>query len=386
MIREERQSFSAVMPLEQEQRTTRTASSTWQENVERRHPPRLSREWPWLDEVRHDGLGRMAHDWYNHRLLRRRYQLLDQVGKGGFGTIYKAIDTSLGNRLVAIKEVSERSVPPQKLREASAALKREAFMLASIVHPNIPRIYDFFSEGESLYLVMDYIEGETLEAYLYRIGGKLPFEHAVQFGIRLCTILAYLHTRQEPIIYRDLKPSNIMLTPEGHLYLIDFGIARTFKLGQEKDTAAFGTPGYTAPEQFGREQTTPGSDIYSLGALLHLLLTGDDPTEAPFHFAPLQLGYASYTIELEKLIGQMLAMDANRRPVSMRVVKQKLQQIAAEQTRQARAIARAVRSHKKPIPLAADRRVSVREAVLIFLSGSVFAGITAYLLGALGSM
>jgi serine/threonine protein kinase len=194
-------------------------------------------------------------------LLQQRYHLLSQVGKGGFGVIYKAADTHLGNRLVAIKQLNRRGIAAGKLTAASEAFKREALMLAHLMHPNLPRVYDFFSEGGCWYLVMDFIAGETLEAYLYRMGGRLPLEEVLQIGIRLCSVLEFLHTRPSPIIYRDLKPANVMLTPEGHLYLIDFGIARFFR----QDTAVFGTPGYTAPEQYGQAQTTPSADIYSLG-------------------------------------------------------------------------------------------------------------------------
>jgi serine/threonine protein kinase len=215
-------------------------------------------------------------------LLQQRFHLLRQVGKGGFGVIYQAVDTHFGNRLVAIKQLNQKSIAAQKYTAASEAFKREALVLAHLVHPNLPRVYDFFCEGGCWYLVMDFIEGETLEAYLYRMGGKLRLEQVLQIGIRLCSVLGFLHTRPSPIIYRDLKPTNIMLTREGHLYLIDFGIARFFKPGQAQDTAVFGTPGYTAPEQYGQAQTTPSADIYSLGAMLHRLLTGQNPSETPF--------------------------------------------------------------------------------------------------------
>ena len=121
------------------------------------------------------------------------------------------------------------------------------------------------------------------------MGGKLPIEKVLNIGIQLCAVLDYLHTRQPPIIFRDLKPANVMLTADGHIFLIDFGIARHFKPGQAKDTSALGSSGYAAPEQYGKMQTTPRADLYALGATLHQMLTGNDPSDAPFHFAPLQL-------------------------------------------------------------------------------------------------
>jgi serine/threonine protein kinase len=319
-------------------------------------------------------------------LLQQRYHLLRQVGKGGFGVIYQAVDTHFGNRLVAIKQLNRRSISAQRFTAAIEAFKREALVLAHLVHPNLPRVYDFFCEGGCWYLVMDFIDGETLEAYLYRMGGRLPLEQVLQIGIRLCNVLGFLHTRPSPIIYRDLKPANIMLTREGHLYLIDFGIARIFKPGQAQDTAAYGTPRYTAPEQYGQAQTTPSADIYSLGATLHRLLTGQNPSKTPFHFVPGQREHRSPVADFERLVGRMLDLDASRRPATMLGIKQQLQHIAARQRGQLQAASHSTLSRSKRSPLAADRRDPTRRgAVLLFLYGSAFAGITTALLWALGS-
>lgn len=179
---------------------------------------------------------------------------------------------------------------------------------------------------------MDYIEGETLEEYLNKTPDDyLPLPEALDVGVQLCDVLDYLHTRQPPIIFRDLKPLNIMRTSSGHLYLIDFGIARHFKPGQAKDTVAFGSPGYAAPEQYGKTQTTPRSDIYSLGATLYQMLTGNDPSLNPFRFAPLHLPAGKPTpASLATLLASMLDMDEARRPASMGAVKTELQAIAAQ--------------------------------------------------------
>ena len=147
-------------------------------------------------------------------------------------------------------------------------------------------------------------------------------------GIQLCTVQDSLHTRVPPIIYRDLKPANIILTHNGGLYLIDFGVARLFKPGKARDTIPFGSPGYAAPEQYGSAQTTPQSDIYSLGAVLHQMLTGLDPSQTPFRFAPLQLN-DQWALSIEPLIMQMVEMDQSKRLASMAAVKQELQRIAA---------------------------------------------------------
>ena len=263
----------------------------------------------------------------NH-LLNQRYRILSQLGKGGFGAIYKAEDAQLGNRLLAVKEMSQSGLSPQEIIEATENFKREALLLASLTHPNLPSIYDYFSEAGRWYLVMDFIEGETLEEHLNKEPeGRLSVEETQRIGIQLCTVLGYLHSRQPPIIFRDLKPTNIMMTPDSHLYLIDFGIARHFKPGQAKDTIAFGSPGYAAPEQYGKAQTTARSDIYSLGATLHQMLTGIDPSQTPFQFTSLQQQGQPAPPSLESLIMQMLEMNESKRPDSMITVKQQLQSI-----------------------------------------------------------
>src|SRR5438132_928078 len=267
---------------------------------------------------------------YNH-LLKQRYRIINPVGKGGFGAVYKAADLQFGNRLVAIKEMSQSSLSPQELVEATEAFKREALLLAGLTHPNLPRIYEQFTDMGRWYLVMDFIEGETLEEHLSRLKDrKLPVEKVLEIGVQLCNVLEYLHMRQPPIIFRDLKPANVMLTVHGHVYLIDFGIARHFKPGQAKDTTALGSTGYAAPEQYGKAQTTPRADIYALGATLHQLVSGNDPSDTPFHFTSLQLLNHPILSRLEKLIMQMLEMDAIKRPDTVAIVRQEMQGIATQ--------------------------------------------------------
>ncbi|GAC1652446.1 MAG: hypothetical protein NVS4B12_23890 [Ktedonobacteraceae bacterium] len=264
-------------------------------------------------------------------MLKQRYVILIQVGKGGFGAVYKAADTQFGNRLVAIKEMSQSNMNQQELLEATVSFKREALMLASLTHPNLPRIYEQFTDAGRSYLVMDFIEGKTLEEHLADLKGSLlPSTKILAIGIQLCDVLDYLHSsRPQPIIFRDLKPANVMLTLTGHIYLIDFGIARHFKPGQTKDTTALGSTGYAAPEQYGKAQTTPHADIYSLGATLHQLMTGHDPSESPFTFSPITLKEPTL-VGLDTLIAGMVSVDINKRPTSVLIVKQELQRIAIE--------------------------------------------------------
>jgi serine/threonine protein kinase len=259
-----------------------------------------------------------------HTLLRQRYLILQVVGQGGMGAVYLAQDTALGDRLVAVKEMSQQN--SQQAQEAIDNFKREAHLLASLQHPNLPSIYDHFEENGRWYLVMSFIQGETLEDYLSHLPEqRLPLEETLHIGQELCNVLHYLHTHQPPIIFRDLKPGNIMRSTDGHIYLIDFGIARHFKPGKAKDTANYGSAGYAPPEQYGKAQTTERSDIYSLGATLYQLLSGHDPSLSPFRFPPLQSLVPTLPEQLVRLITQMLEMDESKRPASIQEVQQELQ-------------------------------------------------------------
>ena len=276
----------------------------------------------------------------HHTLFRNRYFIMSKVGAGGFGSVYKATDIQSGDRLVAIKEVSLLGLHPQAMIEATTTFQREVSLLSQLDHPNLPRVYEHFQTTGQWYLVMDFIAGETLEEYQSKaLNRRLLLSEVLDIGLQLCTVLDYLHSHQPPIVFRDLKPANIMRAPTGQLYLIDFGIARYFKPGQAKDTVALGSLGYAAPEQYGKAQTTPRADIYSLGAVLHQLLTTSDPSEAPFRFLPLRPkspqshsdpGSLSTSMvdvlvnKLERLIASMLAMDVNKRPSDVASVKQEL--------------------------------------------------------------
>ena len=270
--------------------------------------------------------------FHSHQFLRQRYRIICQVGQGGMGVVYKAEDTQLGNRFVAVKEMTQDGLSVQEIIEATSAFQREAHILAGLQHPNIPSIHDYFIEAGRWYLVMEFIEAETLEEHIAKsTRRRLPVDEVLDIGIQLCTVLSYLHSRRPQIIFRDLKPSNIMQKSDGHIYLIDFGIARHFKPGQAKDTAAFGTLGYAAPELLSK-QSTPLSDIYSLGAMFHQMLTGDDPSNTPFRFMPLGMGSSPTLNRFDGLVMRMLDMDENKRPSSMLAIKQELQQISHERT------------------------------------------------------
>ncbi len=259
-------------------------------------------------------------------LLHQRYRIIEQIGQGGFGVVYKARDTHSKNHLVAIKQINLRALNTREIIEATDSYNREITLLSKLKHANLPHIFDHFTDPEHWYLVMEFIRGGTLEDYLKQVRrGRLSVKKVVRIGTELSTVLSYLHAQKPPIIFRDVKPMNIMCTRRGRLYLIDFGIARRFTPGKAKDTGPLGSPGFAAPEQYGRTQTTAQTDIYGLGATLQMLLTGNDPSEG--------LGAASSAPrhrsakKLQQLLDQMLERDASKRPQSMEEVKQRLQRI-----------------------------------------------------------
>jgi hypothetical protein len=206
-------------------------------------------------------------------LLNDRYRIVEILGQGGMGAVYRAIDENLGME-VAVKENFYTS------DEYSRQFRLEAVILANLRHANLPRVSDHFEiEGKGQYLVMDYIEGEDLRQRMDRLG-ILSDEEVIITGAAMCDALHYLHTREPPILHRDLKPGNIKIDPEGVIYLVDFGLAKIVKDSQVTTTGARAmTPGYSSPEQYGTARTDARSDVYSLGATLYAALTNTIPED-----------------------------------------------------------------------------------------------------------
>lgn len=273
-------------------------------------------------------------------MLQQRYMIVGLAGRGGMSAVYQGVDTRLQRR-IAIKEMSQAKVAPADMAAAEARFEQEARILGALSHPNLPRIQDSFSEYGRSYLVMDYIEGKTLHQLMKDGQGQpLPVAQVIFYALQLCAVLDYLHQQHPPIIFRDVKPSNIMVQPDGHLYLIDFGIARFFKEEQALDTVFLGSPGYAPPEQHGVSQTNPRSDIYGLGATLHYCLTGRDPYYAKeqFAFAPIRTLNPQVPVELDQLIQSMIAQDEQQRPASIQEVAATLQRIGQTATSHTTAI------------------------------------------------
>ena len=260
-------------------------------------------------------------------LFTQRYRILDKVGEGGFGVTYKAEDLDHHRWLVAIKQINLSQLSPREMIEATDSFNREVGYLSRLKHDDIPRFYDYFTDPGHWYVVMDYIAGETLEDKLKKAHrGRFSTQQVFDIGIALCDVLGYLHAQRPPIVFRDVKPANIMQTKTDRLYLIDFGIARHYAPGQSRDTAPLGSPAYAAPEQYGKAQTTIQTDIYGLGATLQTLLTGKDPLEIAIS-GERQGRRIKRRVprKLRTLLEQMLERDASKRPQNMDEVKQSLQ-------------------------------------------------------------
>jgi hypothetical protein len=206
------------------------------------------------------------------RGLADTYTIINLIGRGGMGAVYRA-RRAADNTIWALKEMRPQvPLPPDEEQENRRLFLQEASLLQQLDHPNLPVVADLFENADRPTMVMEFVPGKTLEDRMHEANAPLLEQQVVGYGIQLCRVLHYLHRCDPPIIYRDLKPSNIMLTPEGVLKLIDFGVARTHKKGKSKDTVAMGSAGYAPPEQYGKGQTDARSDVYALGAtLLHLL-------------------------------------------------------------------------------------------------------------------
>jgi serine/threonine protein kinase len=209
------------------------------------------------------------------QILNNRYRIVKLLGQGGFGAVYRAWDINL-SRPCAVKENMDASP------EAQVQFGREATILANLIHPNLVRVTDyFFLPGQGQYLVMDYVEGEDLQGMLERTGTQLNDAQALDWTGQVCDALNYLHSQNPPIIHRDIKPANIKITPEGKAILVDFGIAKIYDPNLKTTLGARAvTSGYSSPEQYGQGKTDPRSDIYSLGATLYTLLTGQAPPDS----------------------------------------------------------------------------------------------------------
>ncbi|MGM9987416.1 MAG: protein kinase [Bacillaceae bacterium] len=253
-----------------------------------------------------------------------RYEILKEIGRGGMSIVYLAMDNRL-NKSLAIKDIRKRENSNNELLLNSLIV--EANMLKKLDHGSLPKIYDIIESEGDIYVVMDYVEGESLKEKLNR-EKKIAVDEVIDWASQLSDVLGYLHTRKpHPIIYRDMKPDNIMLTPDGKIKLIDFGIAREYKQENETDTTNLGTKAYAAPEQMAGKQTDERTDIYSLGVTLYHLVTGKSLNEAPFEIRPIRTWDSSLPEGLEYIIQKCTQAEPGERYQSCRELSLDLQNI-----------------------------------------------------------
>jgi serine/threonine protein kinase len=265
-------------------------------------------------------------------ILRSRYKIIEMVGEGGMGAVYRAEDLRLEGRLCAVKEISLELEPTESARaQAHEQFYREASILARLDHPNLPKVSDYFTEGEREFLVMDFVPGRDLKDLMdeaRRQGRTLLEKQVLSWAAQLCDALHYLHSQNPPVLHRDIKPANIKLTPGGTIKLVDFGLVKLM-VPDDATTITIvqgrGTVQYTPLEQYGGDtgHTDARSDIYSLGATLYHLLTNHPPLDAKQRFlrprsliAPRKLA-PRLSLRTERAVFHALAMHPEQRPVSI---------------------------------------------------------------------
>lgn len=272
-------------------------------------------------------------------ILRRRYEILELVGQGGMGAVYKATDRRLEGRICAIKEVlptlSTGAISTQQLQQLSEQFRTEASILARLDHQNLPKVSDYFSINAREYLVMDFVEGRDLHEIVrehQQLGNLLTEQEVLVWAVQLLDALEYLHDQDPPVVHRDVKPSNIKVTPRGMVKLVDFGLVKVLQPDDTRTVTVVqgrGTVAYTPLEQYGGDTgyTDARSDIYSLGATLYHLLAGIPPADAKERFlhpgclVALRDLNPNVSPRCERAIFQALAMHPSQRPASARIFR-----------------------------------------------------------------
>jgi serine/threonine-protein kinase len=273
-------------------------------------------------------------------VLRKRYEILELVGQGGMGAVYKAADRRLEGRICAIKEIlphlTENTASPEELEQVAEQFRMEASVLARLDHPMLTKVSDYFSNGSREYLVMDYVPGRDLQELLHdkqRLNEFLTESQVVEWAVQLLDALDYLHSQDPPVLHRDIKPSNIKLTPRGDVKLVDFGLVKLLQPNDSRTVTVVqgrGTVAYTPLEQYGGDSsfTDARSDLYSFSATLYHLLAGEAPLDAkerflrPGSLPSLCAVNPSVSPRIERVIFQALSMHPNERPTSAREMRE----------------------------------------------------------------
>jgi len=261
-------------------------------------------------------------------ILNGRYEIKRKINSGGMGAVYEALDRRFDGISCAVKEMLSSPDDEKEDREYMIGrFKEEAGLLYKLRHPNLPVVKDYFVENERYYLVMDYIEGENLDRVISGYPGGMPEETAIEWSIQVLDALDFLHKQDPPVVYRDLKPANIMLkSSDKKIILVDFGLARPVKEDSKTIKTAAGTPSY-APMEVFQGNPTPRSDIYSLGATMYHMLTGEKPSGI-FSFQPLKQVRPNISVELSSAVMKALEMKADNRYESARKMKETLENLS----------------------------------------------------------
>jgi serine/threonine protein kinase len=255
-----------------------------------------------------------------NRLLKKRYEILEILGRGGMGCVYKVADRFREGNILAAKELLASNLSTEKSQEALTQFQTEARILARLTHPNLPKVYDYFSFPGKHYIIMEYVKGKTLEKMLKaRSGRPVDEQLALSWALQICRAMHFLSVQ---------KPRPV----DNRVKLIDFGIARFFKEDKREDTFVYGTPGYAAPEQYGTSQTDVRSDIFSLGATMHHCLTGKNPSENPLDFPDPRKLNPKLSRETAAIIKKALAPDRGKRFQSALEMKQAIQKVLLDLT------------------------------------------------------
>ncbi len=269
-------------------------------------------------------------------ILRDRYRIVELIGQGGMGAVYKAEDLRLPGRVCAIKEVFPELYGLTEITdELHAQFYQEAQVLARLDHPNLPKVSDFFDEGQREYIVMDYVPGRDLEEIVLaarQAGEFLDERQVLVWAAQLCDALEYLHSQDPPILHRDIKPANIKLMPDGRIKLVDFGLVKLLATDESRTITVVqgrGTAAYTPLEQYGGEtdRTDPRTDIYALGATLYHLLTGEPPADArerflrPGSLKPPRVLNPAISARTEMAVLRAMAMHPDDRPSTVRAFR-----------------------------------------------------------------
>lgn len=249
-------------------------------------------------------------------VIHEKYEVLEILGKGGSGVVYKVLEKG-SERILAVKEIALSCTKERDFPAREARIMKECF------HPALPVILESFRRGNCYYIVMEYVEGMTLKEYVEK-QGRLSLELTVKLGTALSEALSYLHTRNQPIVYGDLKPENLILTKEGKLRLLDFGTAE-WETEQGNAAGCYASPGYAAPEQKRGKKAEITSDIYSFGAMLHYMLTGEDPCRPPYIRRKLRDCDGAFPKGLERLVERCLMENPEDRYQSVTAVIDLLQ-------------------------------------------------------------